>query len=64
MSYDFKDVPIGLGMALAQNAKALETFAEMSAVEREAFIARVRQAESRQQMRQFTDELTQRNTAQ
>lgn len=64
MISNFKDIPLGLSMALAQNAKAMQTFAAMSEKERAAFLERVRTAQSKSQMQQFTNELAARNTAQ
>lgn len=61
---EFKDIPIGLGMALAQNAKAMQAFAAMSEKERAAFLEQVRTAQSKSQMQQFASDLAARNTAQ
>lgn len=51
------EIPIGLGMALAQNLHAMQKFGEMSEEQQQAFIGRCRNAESKQEMQKLVSEL-------
>ena len=46
-------VPLGLGMALAQNGEALNRFAALSEYERKSVIARTHGIQSREEMQAF-----------
>lgn len=54
------EVPLGLGYALAMNNKALEAFAQLSAEHRKQVIEESRGIASKQEMRQFVDNLNSR----
>lgn len=51
------ELPMGLGMALAQNMKALNRFSEMSEEERQKVINRTHQIHSKDEMRQLTERI-------
>jgi hypothetical protein len=51
------DLPLGLGMALAQNEQALERFAALPEEKKQAVIAGAHQVQSKQEMRQFVEEI-------
>ena len=55
---EFEQIPIGLGMGLAMQPTAMERFAAMSEAERETFVARTRQVQSKEEMQQLIDSLT------
>lgn len=44
------DVPLGLGMALAQNPQALQAYAALSESQRDAVLQSARSVSSRQEM--------------
>ncbi|HHZ06896.1 MAG TPA: hypothetical protein GX401_08985 [Clostridiales bacterium] len=46
-------MPLGLGMALAQNEKALESFANLSDSEKQNIINRTRTVTSKKEMQQL-----------
>lgn len=48
-------VPMGLGMALVRNQKALEKFSALSDAEKRRFIDGVHGIDSRQEMRAYVD---------
>ena len=50
-------VPLGLGMALAQNNKAMAIFSGLNEVERQNIIDQTHQINSKEQMREFVDNL-------
>ncbi|MBQ7916185.1 MAG: hypothetical protein IJ315_05295 [Firmicutes bacterium] len=50
---DFSDVPVGFGMALAQNTPALERFGQMLEEERQAVLMQAQNARSEEQMRRI-----------
>lgn len=52
-----KEIPLGLGMALAQNEAAMERFAALSPEERQAVIQGAHQVRSRQEMRQYVENM-------
>jgi hypothetical protein len=47
---DFAQVPIGFGMALAMNEKAVNAYAMMTKEQKNAVLAKARSARSEQQM--------------
>lgn len=53
-----QDLPLGFGMALAQNEPAMRVFESMSEPEKEAFILRTRSVRSKQEMEKLVSGLT------
>ena len=51
-------LPLGLGMALAQNEAAMKRFESMTESEKQALIARCRQVKSKREMQQLVNRLT------
>ena len=47
------ELPLGLGMALAQNESAMSAFESLSETEKRAFIQRTHSVRSKQEMRQL-----------
>ena len=56
-SMDFEQLPIGLGVSLAMNERAMERFANMTEAEKERTIARSRQVKSKREMDRIVDAL-------
>ena len=54
---DFSTVPVGFGMALAQNEKAVNAYAMMTKEQKNAVLAKAHQAKTRQEMQQIVDSL-------
>ena len=52
-----KDVPLGLGMALARNMSAMERFSFMSEAQRRQVLARAGSVQSRGEMTQLVDSI-------
>ena len=52
-----KEIPVGLGMALAQNLDAMKVFASLSESERDSVIARSHRVMSKQDMAGLIDSL-------
>lgn len=50
-------VPLGFGMALAQNPEAMDVFASMTAGQRKAVLDKTRAIRSREEMRSYVDSL-------
>ncbi len=50
-------MPLGLGMALAENMEAMERFAAMNRTQQSAFIAGTHAIRSKQEMRQYVRNL-------
>ncbi|MDD3692803.1 MAG: hypothetical protein PHX02_02730 [Oscillospiraceae bacterium] len=50
-------IPMGLGMALAQNTKAMQYFASLSAQEQQAIIENTHNIRSKQEMQSFVNGL-------
>lgn len=50
------DLPLGLGMALAQDTVAMERFATLSEAEKQAIIDRAHAVRSKAEMRAFIQE--------
>lgn len=59
MQNDLNDpeMPIGLGMALAQNVPAMQRFANLPAAERQAVIAHTRTIQSKDEMQAYVQSL-------
>ena len=51
-------IPLGLGMALAQNSEALSRFAGLSPQERRRIIERTHNIDSKKEMKAFVDNLS------
>lgn len=54
---DFSKVPIGFGMALAQNEKALNAYAVMTKEQKASVLEKAHHAASEEQMRQLVAEI-------
>ncbi len=54
-------LPVGFGMALAQNAPALRAFAAMSESEQQAVLEQIKQVRSKSEMRKMVENLAQQN---
>lgn len=52
---DFNGLPLGMGMGLAMNAKAMEGYAKMSEAEKEDMILKCRDAKSKSEMQRIID---------
>lgn len=50
-----QELPLGFGMALAQNEAALERFAALSDAEKQAVIAGAHQVRSKPEMQQYVE---------
>ena len=50
-------MPIGFGLSLAANAKAMETFAKMSDAEKTTVVDKSRQMKSREDMENYVNSL-------
>lgn len=55
---DFKEVPVGFGMALAQNEAAMNAFAMMTKDQKEAIWSQARQARTKDEMRRIVSGIT------
>lgn len=53
-------IPLGFGMALAQNAKAMEYFSSLSESERQSIIAQIHSINSKSEMQSFVAKLAER----
>lgn len=51
------DMPIGFGLSLAANAKAMEAFSKMSDVQKTAVVEQSRQMQSHADMESFVNKL-------
>lgn len=51
-------LPLGLGMALAQNEAAMKRFESMAETEKQAIIEQSRQVKSKREMQQLVNQLT------
>ena len=51
-------LPLGLGMALAQNEAAMKRFESMTEPEKQALIAQCHQVKSKREMQQLVNQLT------
>ena len=50
-------MPIGLGMALAQRPEAMEKFANLSETKKQEFIKGTHSVSSKEEMRQYVDKI-------
>lgn len=51
-------LPLGFGMALAQNGAAMKRFESMTEAEKQALIQRTHQVRSKREMQQLVNQLT------
>lgn len=54
---DFTTVPIGFGMALAQNEKAVNAYAMMTREQKNAILAKAHNARSQKEMQQIVSSI-------
>ena len=54
-------IPMGFGMALAQNEKAMEYFSSLSSEEKQSVIARTHNINSKEEMQAYVQKLTERS---
>lgn len=54
---DLGGIPLGFGMALAQNEQAVNAYAMMTKEQKNAVLAKARQARSRQEMQQIVSDI-------
>ena len=54
---DFTAVPLGFGMALAQNETAVNAYAMMTKEEKNAILAKAHNAKTRQEMAQIVSDI-------
>ena len=54
---DFQEVPVGFGMALAQNEKAVNAYAMMTKEQKQTYLTRAHRARSEQEMRQIVSDI-------
>ncbi len=54
---DFSSVPLGFGMALAQNEAAVNAYAMMTKEQKDAVLAKAHKARSKQEMRQIVAQI-------
>lgn len=52
------DLPVGFGMALAQNEQAMKEFEKLGDEEKNSFIDRTHNVRSKEEMQLLVDELT------
>lgn len=55
---DGPEMPLGLGMALAQDIHAMNRFASLSHADQQAFISRTHSVQSKEEMQALVQELT------
>ena len=56
-----KDMPLGLGMALAQNINAMEKFSALPEEQQQQMIAHVHEINSRKEMRSYVQQFAEGN---
>lgn len=56
------DIPIGLGMALAQDIDAMKYFSSMSTEQQKEIINQAKNIRSKQEMHQFVEQLSSNQT--
>lgn len=54
---DYKELPVGLGLSLAMNKKAMDRFANMTETEKESTIDKSRQVQSKREMDRIVSSL-------
>lgn len=52
-----RELPLGLGMALAQNERALRRFSALPETQKQQFLARTHEVSSKSEMRALVDSL-------
>lgn len=52
------DVPLGFGMALAQNIDAMRCFGKLTKEQQQSIIARTKNVKSKKEMRSFVDTIS------
>lgn len=60
----FDGVPLGFGMALAMNERALSGYAKMTEAEKEELINRSKDAKSKEEMERIVNSITDRENIQ
>lgn len=55
---DKRELPLGLGMALAQNELTMQCFESMSETEKAAFVAKTHAVNSKREMQRLVNSLT------
>jgi len=58
MKHEFGDIPLGLGMALAQNVGALERYSALTDEQRAMVVARAAGVKSKSEMNAMVQEIT------
>ena len=56
---DFREIPVGFGMALAQNEAAMNAFAMMTKEQKESVWSQARQAATKEEMRSLVSRIPQ-----
>lgn len=51
------DIPLGFGMALAQNPEAMDVFSGLTAAQRQQVLDKSRRIRSKEEMRSYVDSL-------
>ena len=51
------EIPLGFGMALAQNGKAMKYFADLNEWEKQNIISRTHQIKAKEEMQKFVENL-------
>lgn len=59
---DHKELPMGLGMALAQNPDAMHYFSNLSDQQQQEIINHTHQIQSRREMHQYVQSLAEHNS--
>ena len=57
---DIGSLPLGFGMALAQNEAAMKSFESLSEIEKEAIVQRTHQVNSKREMRALVASLAEK----
>ena len=57
---DIGSLPLGFGMALAQNEAAMKSFESLSEIEKEAIVQRTHQVNSKREMRSLVASLAEK----
>ena len=57
-----EDLPLGFGMALAQNGRALKAYSAMTETQKLAVLTKAKSARSEKEMSQIVDSLARSNT--
>lgn len=58
---DFTEIPIGFGMALAQNGRALKAYSAMTETQKLAVLTKVKSARSEKEMWQIVSGIVENN---